>query len=265
MNITKNIKEGDIFYVEINRKYFFMQVIHITENLPPPYDIDYKFGYFIVVFEKSFTKLPQSLSELDLKTIYRIKYKPTKSILYVSHWDTLPEIKVKKGLTNWERHTKYKLQLFDNSPISESFIPEIVRDFTMPSKWKINDEGIHISHSPDEINWIYSRIEQDEQKRMEVKKNIQAIYFKQWIDDVEPEAIIKTEKAITTFNADLKTKDLRKALKKCVLAINKLDEKLSFITTIEAEDIHDKLIEIAIKNGLSEQDAFEVIEQNRDW
>jgi len=266
MNTVKDIKKGDIFYSEIGKRFYFIQIIHITTGLPAPYDNgQYDYGYFFVVFEKSFTTLPKTIEELDLNTIYRIKYKPTKSILYISHWSETPEIKVKMGRQNSEIYAKYKLAYFGNTEISNAFEPEIVQDFTMPAKCKINENGIIISHSPDGINWFYSRILQDQEKQFEKKKNIQAKYFKDWLEYVDAEAIIKSEKIITTFELEVETKDPKRALKKCVSSLNKLNDKLNFIMTIEAENLFEKLIEISVKFGLTENEAIDIIENNRDW
>ena len=266
MNTLKDIKKGDIFYSEIGKRFYFIQIIHIATGLPAPYDNgEYNNGYFFVVFEESFTTLPKSIEELDLNTIYRIKYKPTKSILYISHWSETPEIKVKMGRTNCEIHSKHKLIYFGNTKISNAFEPKIVQDFTMPAKFETNEKGIQISHSPDGINWFYSRILQDQEKQLEKKKNIQPKYFKDWLEYVDTEAIIKSEKIIATFELEAETKNLKKALKKCVSAFNKLNDKLNFIMTIEAENLFNKLIELSVKYGLSENEANEIIENNRDW
>ncbi|SHL73587.1 hypothetical protein [Flavobacterium chilense] len=266
MNSIKNPKVGDLFYTEVNKKNFFFQIIHISTGLPAPYDEgNYDYGYFMVVFEKSFSKLPETIEELDLIQIYNIKYKPKKTILYVSHWNNTPEIKVKDGRTNCEKYKKYKLVYFGNTTVSEKFEPEIIRDFTMPAHWDCDNKGVQISHSPDDINWVFSRLIQDEEKKNEKKKDIVPQYFTEWLEFVEADAILKTEKLLTTFETESQTKDCKNALKKCVVALNKLEDKLHFITTIEAENLFDKLIDLAIKYGLSDADADEIIENNRDW
>lgn len=268
MNTVKNIKKGDIYYSEIGKRFYFIQIIHITTGLPAPYDSgEYNYGYFFVVLEKSFNTLPKTIEELDLNTIYRIKYKPTKTVLYISHWSKTPEIKVEVSpfYTNSEIYAKYKLVYFGNTEISNAFEPEIVQDFTMPAKFETNEKGIKISHSPDDIDWFYSRIRQDQEKQFEKKKNIQPKYFKDWLEYVDADAIIKSEKIIATFELEAETKDPKKALKKCVSSLNKLNDKLNFIMTIEAENLFDKLIELSIKYRLPENEADEIIENNRDW
>ena len=41
----ENICEGDIYYFNLNKKYFFLQILKIVTDLPAPYDIDFKYGY----------------------------------------------------------------------------------------------------------------------------------------------------------------------------------------------------------------------------
>jgi hypothetical protein len=266
MIILKRPNAGDIFYTKIGNKFFFMQLIHITSNLPAPYNIpDFKYGYFIVVFEKSFFKLPKSIEELDLNRIYKVKYKPKDTILHVSHWNEFPEIKIKEGRIDAEKHKKYEPLYFENTNVTNKFEPEIIRDFTMPARCNYDENGINISHSPNDLNWIYSILIQDEQKQNEKKKDIIPKYFKEWLEFVDADAIIKTEKILCTFELECKTKDIRKSLKKCVVAINRLNHKLNFITTIEAENLFDQIIKLSINFGLTDIESNDIIEKNRDW
>lgn len=53
---------------------------------------------------------------------------------------------------------------------SNAFEPKIVQDFTMLVKFETNEKGIQILHSPDGINWFYSRILQDQEKQLKKKK-----------------------------------------------------------------------------------------------
>ncbi|MET3028020.1 hypothetical protein ABXT06_15175 [Flavobacterium sp. UW10123] len=266
MYTLKNPKIGDLFYTQIGKKFFFMQIIHITTNLPEPYDeSQFKYGYFIVVFEKSFFKLPKSIEELDLNKIYNVKYKPKDTILYVSHWNEFPEIKIKNGRIDAEKYKKYELLYFGNTNVTSKFEPEIIRDFTMPAQCKYDDNGTQISHSPDDLNWIYSILIQDEEKQHEKKKKIATKHFHEWIEFVEADAIIKTEKILCTFELECKTKNICTSLKKSIVAINRLNEKLNFITTIEAENLFDKLLSLSKELGLDDFKANEIIENNRDW
>lgn len=266
MNSIKSPNIGDLFYTQVNGKFFFMQIIHITTNLPAPYNNgQYNYGYFIVVFEKSFPALPQTIEELDLNKVYKIKTTPKKAILYVSHWTESQEIKVKNGRIDSAKHKKYKLLYFGNADVTNKFEPKILRDFTLPSRNISNENGFIISHSPDDINWIYSRLIHDEEKQNKKKKDVLPKYFNEWLEYVEADAIIKTDKILTSFEIDSQTKDTRKALKKCTLALNKLNEKLQFITTIEAESLIEQMIKLSISFGLNDLESNEIIEKNRDW
>lgn len=272
MNVVKNTKKGDIFYSEINKRFYFMQIIHITRatELSAEYrnsinDYKFNYGYFIVVFDKSFSVLPTTLKELDLNTVYRIKDRPKNSILYISHWSETREIKVKMDRIDCKIHAKYKLVHFGNTKISNSFEPKIIKSFTMSGSCQFDKNRICITASPGDINWVYRCILQDQKKQLKKKKNIQPKYFKDWLEYVDDELIVKTEKIITTFELEAKTQDLKKTLKKCILALNKLNDKENFIMTIEAEHLFDTLIELSVKFGFPENVADEIIENNRDW
>lgn len=262
MNITRNIKKGDIYYIEISKRYFFMQVIH-EKIYATPYDEGYKHGYFTVVFEKSFKMLPKSTAELDLQTIYKVKDRPKETILYVSIWDNEPEIKVSKWSENFKRYSKFKLHLFGNAPVAEKFNYDIVMDFYLPAQCTYDENAIQISHSPHGIAWIYYMLESDLNFKNKKTQKIETKFLKSWLEDVEPDAIVKTEKALTIFEAD--EKDPKKALKKCIVTLNKWNDKLNFIHTIEREDLYEILIKIALKKDLTEQIAQDLIDQNRDW
>lgn len=149
--------------------------------------------------------------------------------------------------------------------VFKAFVPEIVQDFTMPTTCKTNAEEIQISHSPDDINGFYSCILQDQERQFEKQRNIQPKYFKEGLEFVDTDAIIRIDKIVSTFEAETEVKDIKKALKKCVVAINKLDDKLNFITTIEAEDLFTKLVKLAVKLGLTQADATTIVDQSRMW
>ncbi|MDR1315534.1 MAG: hypothetical protein LBK13_01565 [Spirochaetales bacterium] len=261
METLKDIKEGDIFYIPFNKKYYFMQIIHITKDLPPPYDVDYKYGYFIILFEKSFNELPETIEDLDLMNIYKIKYKPKDTILFISHWDIAPEIKLNSDMDNYKKYSKYGVKYFGNAKISKEFNPKIDTGFILPAKYKANDDGIRISHTPVDISWIFYRLEEDEKNRNKRFKGIKVKYFKKWLEIIEPEIIIKIENIIQKYeNAN---ENISRELRKCINAINKLNEKNNFIMTIEAEDIYDLLEELSKKHGI--KDFEKTIEDNREW
>jgi hypothetical protein len=249
VKILKEIKEGDIFYTQFSKKYYFLQIIHITKDLPPPYDVDYKYGYFITVFEKSFKELPKSIEELDLINIYKVKYKPKNTILFISHWDVLPEIKINPMTEDYKKHSKYEINYFGNTKVSKIFNPQILNKFILPINNTIDKDGIQISHTPTDISWIFYIFEEDiKNKKQKMEK-----------------AKIKLENIIQKYK-EINDKNIIKwALKKCIIGINNLNRKNNFIMTIEAEEIYTKLINISKKHGIKETETEKIIEENRDW
>jgi hypothetical protein len=267
---AKNPKIGDIFYVIVNKKYFFMQVINLTENLPDPYNArTLKYAIFVVVFQKTFNQLPESIADLDLQNIYQPKFIWKKTLFYFSLWGSEPHIKFDPALMNYDYKDKYSLTFFANAKVSNALNPSIDGQFGMPAISTDNENGIQISHSPMGLQVIIWAIEQDEKGKTKKKNSITPRYFCEWLEYVEPDCIIKTEKILAAFedaiDDETKSAEPAKALKKAVLALNKLEEKLGFIYTIEAENLHEKLIELATKKGLSQQQAAEMIDENRDW
>lgn len=262
---AENIKKGDIFSIFITNKYFFFQVIHIEENLPPLYNIDYKFGYFIVVFDKTFKVLPNSVEELDLCTIYQPKYILKKTILFVSIWNKEPYIQFNKNLMNYDYKDKFKLNFFANTKVCQDFNPKLAEPFIFAGEHTENSNGIQISHSSLSIQMVIWAILEDEKKKSQKRKLITPVYFKEWVEYVDADCILKTEKALTNFDKITEEKLVKKELKKAIVSVNKIEEKFNFITTIEAEDIYEKLIEISISKGISESEAIEIIETGREW
>lgn len=253
------IQKGDIYFFEICKKFYFLQIIHITTDLSEDYKkAGYCFGYFIVVFEKSFRELPQSMEELDLQTVYKIKTKPRNSLLFISNWNRVPELNINKNV-------KTKTNYFGNCSVSDSFIPTLSLQFGLPTTGSHNKEGIIISPTAAYFDYIFDRIRDDAEHDHRKRTKIEAKYFEEWIEYVAVEAIIKTEKIIATFESEAGMKGVRKALIKCIAAINKLNNKLNFIYSIEAENLVDTITELSQKHGLSEREAIEIIENNRTW
>lgn len=262
----ENINQGDIYYFKLNNKYFFLQILKIVTDLPAPYDIDFKYGYYLAIFQKTFKGLP-TIGELDLSNIYIKKHYLKNESCYYSLWNTEPNIRFEKHLMHYDLKNKYEFIKFGNRSVKKlnNFKPPLIPQFSMPAKAKYHN-GIQNTHSPASIQHILISLESEEKQRTEKKKTIKALYFKEWLEYINGEAILKTEKAILQFQQKegrIKTKE--NALKKCVENINKVDLKHSHIGTIEREDLFDKLIEISKTKEIEFLNAEIIINENRDW
>lgn len=262
---ASNIKHGDIFYVLVNKRYYFFQVIHIAENAAKSYGEQYRFGYFIVVLNQTFAELPASVNDVDLTTIFQPKYIWRKTLFYFSLWNKEHCICFKRSLMHYEYKDKYRLVKFGNANVTESFSPVIEHQYSLPASGTENKDGIQISHSPLSIQMVIWALEEEEKGKTKKRNATVPRFFKEWLEYVELEYILKTEKILIQFEVVELQENAQKALKKAVIAINKLDEKFGFISTIEAENIIDQLVEISTKKGLSEQEAALIIEGNREW
>jgi len=262
----EKIEEGDIYNFKLNGKYFFLQILKIVTGLPAPYDIDFKFGYYLAVFQKTFKNIPK-IEDLDLSTIYKHKYYRKNTACYFSVWNKEPHIQFDKKLMDYKLKDKYKFSKFDNRQVKKfsEFKPLLVPQFSMPSKCDFHN-GIQNTHQPMSIQAILKGLEEEEKLKTSKAKKIDPHYFKDWLDYINPEALIKTEKAILKYEekeGQQRTKE--NVLKKCIEAINKVDEKFSHIGTIEREYLVEKLIDISIAKELDEKLADNIIEENRDW
>jgi len=266
MKKIKDLKRGDIYYFQINQNYYFMQMIHITAGLPEPYDAPvFNFGLFITVFEKKYKTLPKSVHELDLNSVYRIKTKPKKSLLYICDWLEHLQMKLEPDSDAYKLYSKIQIEYFGNYPVATQFFPELALQFTLPIEYKQNTDGVCISAVPAKLSYIFDRIYDDENDQIKKRKTITPTYFPQWLDHVDIDIVIKMEKILTIFEVDSLKKDVNKALKRCIQAINKLEQKTPFISTIEAENICGKLTDLSEDYGMSQQDVYALIEKNRDW
>ncbi len=262
MNNDSTIQEGDIFYFELNKRHYFMQVIHITTGLPAPYDSkQFNYGYFIVVFEKSYRKLPDTVEELNLETIYRVKTKPRKTLLYISNWRETSGIGILPNTINFEKNAGVRIRYFGNKPVAKKFEPELSYQFTLPVRSTTNQDGIEIAPISAGIGYLFDRIRDDQAKQQ--TKTIVPKYFNDWSEFVDAKAILKTEASLTKFEKATGNKE--KALRTCVVEINRLEDKLNFITTIEAENLFDLLIELSVKSGLAGEEAVRIIDEVREW
>ena len=257
----KDIKTGNIYYVEINKTFYFLQVIHIVQTD----DNKNKFGYFLVVFDKTFRTLPTSIVDVDLKKIYQPKYLWKKTTLFAGIWNDEPNIKFRKDLMYYDLKDKYKIVFFGNSDVNETFDPKIIMYNSSSGNYvRFNDDGIEVTHQSLALQVILWGLEQEEKGKTKKKISIRPKYFKEWLEYVDPDKIVKTEKIVAKFECSSDSKTFLKELKKSVLSINKLDEKETFITTIEAENLVDKLTEIGLSKGLNNEEIAKQID-NRAW
>lgn len=258
-----NPAQGDIFYVLVNQKHFFMQVIHI-ETPGQPFSSMHQYGVFVVVFQKTFSQLPQSISELNLHDIYQPKYIWKNTLFYFSLWDAAPQIRFNPSIMRFDYKDKYALTFFANAAVSNTLNPSIDAQFGMPAISVDNENSIQISHTPSHIQTIIWAIEEDEKGKAKKLASVNPLYLKNWLTFVAPECIIKTEKILLNY-AQNKSDSADKSLKKAVIALNKLDAKMCFIFSVEAENLITELIEMAAKKGLANQLAEVIINENRDW
>ena len=256
-----DIKTGDILYVEINKTFYFLQIIHIEQTN----DSKNKFGYFLVVFDKTFKVLPTSIADLNLQKIYQPKYIWKRTTLFAGIWNDEPNIKFRKDLMYYDLKDKYHLSYFGNTVVCNQFYPEIIYEFAPQSRSRTNKDGIEVSYQHLALQVIFWGLEQEEKGKTKKKLSIKPQYFKEWLEYVDPANIVKTEKIIAKFENNTDKNAVLNELKKSVIAINKLDEKEGFITTIEVENLIDKLTEIALSKGLSRAEVEQQIETNRMW
>jgi hypothetical protein len=265
-----NVKEGDVFSVLVNEKYFFMQVINLEKKVIDPSGRSEKIGnnFYVIVFQKIFKTLPKSIDELDLKNIYQPKYIWKNTLFYAKIWSEDQNIKFDNQLMYYDYKDKYKLTFFANTKISTEFNPRISSQFplqTPAAHSSVDYDDLDISPQPLAIQVLIWAIEQEEKGKTKKIKSVIPLYFPAWLGYVEPDCILKIEKIIFSFiNADA-SKNSQKELKKAVLAINKLDEKYNCIYTIEAEQIHEKLNEIATSKNIKSVEANQIIDLNREW
>ena len=67
----KDFKVGDVYYVEMNKTFYFFQIAKI---LLPTVESDNKYAIFMVALKQTFKRIPNSLEELNLSEVYIFKY-----------------------------------------------------------------------------------------------------------------------------------------------------------------------------------------------
>jgi hypothetical protein len=80
----KERQRGDIYYFIIEKRYYFLKIIRIDTRIVEA-ELNKKetwYCYYVIVFEKSYSKLPENKDEINFTNIYQIKYKPKNTLLY---------------------------------------------------------------------------------------------------------------------------------------------------------------------------------------
>ena len=260
--LTKNAKEGDIYYFVIDKRYYFLKIAKIVKDKA-------LFKYFIVVFEKSYSKLPASSDDVDFKSIYKIKYKPKNHLLHIMYTTDTSEIKIDRNDIAYENKDKYDFHYWANENDKGEYNPKIIFDSSDTFHFgevEIEDEnGIRLLADSAKVGYLFGRIEEDLKHKNKKMLKISPKYFPHWADDVEVDIIIKMEKLFDKYLEECNKIGVEKALKKCVKSINKFNEKEYFIYTIESENIFDKIFEITKPFSIDESVIEKIIEENREW
>jgi hypothetical protein len=262
--IPKQYNTGDIFYFQINNKYYFIQIINIiheTRLWPDPHYV-----YFIALFEKYYKTIPNSIENIDLTNIYEIKFKPKKTLLYFFINNRNHEISMNDFEdADYDKYKNIKVYYYGNLKISSSFNPNIIIPQKMPIDHTENAKGIQVTPLGARFSFLYSRIEQDELFRENKSKKVKTIYFKNWLGDIDPDIIICMESIFVRLYGYIHHDFFMKELKKSIYKINKLDNKYGFITTIEVEDLFDKFSIMLNHDPVIKEKALELIDATRDW
>ena len=193
-----------------------------------------------------------------MQRIYHVKHKPKNTLLFVILSYDSPELKILWSDGTYKEREKYSLIYWGNQTVSNKLYPSIIAE---DISWTTDNNGMLISPSCAHIGFIFGRIENDEKANLKKYQEIVPIYFKEWLDFVDNEMIVKTEKILHAFEQNCTNKIPENLLRTCVQKINKLDEKHNFITTIERENLYDKLMELSKKYEICEEKAIEIIEK----
>lgn len=262
----KNIKEGDVYYFKLHGKYFFLQILKIVTGLPEPYHVDFKYGYYLVIFQKTFKNIPKN-EELDVSTVYVNQHYRKNTACYFSVWNKEPYIQFNNELMGYELKDKYRFTKFGNRSVNDfnAFKPPLIPQFSMPSRSKFHND-IQNTHQPMSIQAILKGLEEEEKSRNAKTRKTNPRYFKEWLDYINPDALIKTETTIFKYEEkEGRQQTKENTLRKCVETINKIDKKFSHIGTIEREDLVEKLMDISMSKKLDKELAETIIEKHRDW
>ena len=256
--LTENAKEGDIYYFVLDNRYYFLKIIKIIAG-------EEFFRYDIAVFEKTYSKLPESKDEEDFVNIYQIKYKPKKTLLYITCEYKTRELKIDEFDMSYECREKYDFHYWSNEKEKNEYNPKIILDDASIAGWTEDENGILVRSTSARIGYIFGRIEDDLKHKNKKLQKASPEYFPQWKDEIDAEIIIKMEKIFHRYLDGCSKNGVEKSLKKCLKSINKLDESEHFIGTIEAEDIFNKIFETTKPFQIEESAIEKIIEENREW
>jgi hypothetical protein len=180
---AENIKLGDIYTVNVNQRYYFLQIVHIQENSPAPFGVNHEhgFNYFVVVLNDTFLTLPAEIGLLDLTRIYQPKYIWKNKPFYFSLWNKQPVIGFDPALMHYNFKDQYALIKFTNTHIAQTFQPAITLQTTALSLsfealQALDNESIKneikpaFSAEPISIQMIIWAIEQEEKANLKKRK-----------------------------------------------------------------------------------------------
>jgi hypothetical protein len=162
----------------------------------------------------------------------------------------------------YENRNNLSLNYWGNEIVKNEYNPKIIIDRVSLT---VNDKKILVSPTGAKIGFIFNRILEDIKHKNKKIITIIPKYFPEWLNEIDTDIIIKMEKILMDYENIYDKNNPEKLLKKCILSINKLDEKEHFIGTIESENIFDKIMEINKKYNLGENIIEKIIEENREW
>jgi hypothetical protein len=261
--LTNSAKEGDIYYFIVEKKYYFLKIIKIdTRTVETKLNGKEKlFCYYIIVFEKSYSKLPTNRNEMDFVNVYRIKYKPKNTLLYITCEYNTMELKIDKEDALYKTKELFNLHYWLNEGDRNEYIPKII---IKRVSWTENENKILVSPTGAKIGYILDRIIDDIKYKNKKILKVSPKYFSRWINEIDTDIIIKVEKILNKYLEEYNKISVEKSLKKCIKDINKLDKIEHFIGTIEAENIFDTIMEIS-KGNYDKNIIEKIINENREW
>ena len=256
----KDFKIGDVYYVEMNKTFYFFQIAKI---LLPTVESDNKYAIFMVALKQTFKRIPNSLEELNLSEVYIFKYIWKNYSFFCQFLEDDVHLKFDKRLMYYDLKDKYKLQFFGNATVPEKYEPELIFPPTRNFYGKSTDDCIWITPcGASSVNVFFWVLNQEDTKKNKKQKPYDALYFEYWKEFVENNHIKKIEGFLYKWQQS--DKNTEAEMKKCLKSINDYEAKNGVIYTTEAEDLYQKMIDIAKEKEISEDKAINILE-NRMW